>query len=671
MTETAPKAISVVALALAAVFTPPAPLVPSAWAKENFVVPDGPRAGKKWDDSLTPYVGPFLDTLTPDTPHNRAVMRKSAQTGLSVGGLAWVAGLIDRAPARMAYVLPTIDALHEFNREKLTPVLEQTPAMVEKVKAQIKRSGSGSTARSKRFAGGSLILINANSAADLRMKTLKYAVADEVDEWPRDLDGQGDPWAMLEARFIAFHASGDWKLLEISTPTLAGSSRIDADFEAGDQRFWHMPCPHCGSRIRFQFENLKFNPKPPHEAHYVCQANGCVIEHYGKASMVRAGEFIATNADDGLWPSFHIDALTSLLTTWDNIAKAYTDARGDPKKEMAFYNLWLGLAFEMRGDAPDHVRLYERREEYPSGTVPARGLIFVAGCDVQHSGIWAELTAFAPNRESWTISARWIEGDTTDPDAGAFAALAELIEEAFPTEQGGVRTLDAVAIDAGDGGRSNQVYAFARGRPKVYAIKGASGWSTPSIGTPTKVDIKLKGKKVRRGVSLWPVGTWSLKAEFYANLRKNGVSSGAVEDPAGYCHHNKDLDENYFKQITAEYLADEVRNGRSQRVWRESGPNHLLDCRIYAMAIADHLGLRRNTKQKWLDLARKYGLPDDTVSEPVTPPEEVVTEAKPQQTLAKGTQMPSADVTETKPHQPPVTDDAVRRAERRKAWARR
>lgn len=603
-------ALPLIAAALAAVFTPPEPLVPSAWATENLVVPDGPNAGERWDPSLTPYTPSIIDVLGPDTPHNIGVVRKSSQTGLTIGGLALVGGYVDLAPCRIGYALPTIDALHEFNREKLMPAIDQTPALARKVRGQVSRSARGSTAHSKRFAGGSLTLINANSAADLRMKTLKVGVADEVDEWADDLADQGDPLDLLKARFIAFHATGDWKLYIVSTPTLKGSSRVDALFLAGDRRYWRMPCPHCGEKIRFEFKHLKFNDKPPYQAHYVCQKNGCIIEHYEKRAMVCAGEFVATNAE-GQHPSFHIDALTSLLTTWDHVAEAYLNAKGDFKKEKVFWNTWLGLAYEMKGDAPDHERLMERREDYPENTIPPRGLMLVAGADVQHSGIWVEVVAFAPDRQSWTISARWLEGDTTDPDGGAFKKLAEVYDEQFLDSFGGLRQIEAMAVDAGDGGRANQVYSFSRGRNRAFAIHGRPGWTTPAIGTPTRVDITLKGKKTRRGATLWPIGTWSLKGEWYANLRKPGIAAGKDTDPPGYCHFGSFLDENYFKQVTSEYLTTKKFRGRTRQEWDESGPNHLLDCRVYAMAMADYLGLRRLTDDQWMQIAADRGVPEE------------------------------------------------------------
>jgi phage terminase large subunit GpA-like protein len=93
---------------------------------EPVVVPDGPRAGGRWDPRaaggiLTPYVAEIVDCLGPETPHNMVAVRKSAQTGVSVAAIGLTGAYIDRAPARIGYAVPTIDALQEFNREKLQP----------------------------------------------------------------------------------------------------------------------------------------------------------------------------------------------------------------------------------------------------------------------------------------------------------------------------------------------------------------------------------------------------------------------------------------------------------------------------------------------------------------------------------------------------------------------
>jgi phage terminase large subunit GpA-like protein len=127
----------------------------------------------------------------------------------------------------------------------------------------------------------------------------------------------------------------------------------------------------------------------------------------------------------------------------------------------------------------------------------------------------------------------------------------------------------------------------------------------PAIGTPSVKDIDLDGRKLGFA-KLWPVGTWSLKGHWYEDLRREGKSAGHEVDPPGYCHFGKFLDEIYFKQVTAEYLAEISIRDRTSKGWRPRGnqDNQFLDCRVYNMAIADHLGLSRMTEVEWKMLAR-------------------------------------------------------------------
>ena len=131
------------------------------------------------------------------------------------------------------------------------------------------------------------------------------------------------------------------------------------------------------------------------------------------------------------------------------------------------------------------------------------------------------------------------------------------------------------------------------------------------MGTPSLVDIDLDGRKVVKGAKVWAVGTWPLKAAFYADVRKDGIKSGADTDPEGYCHFPTWLDENYFKQITSEWLTDEKIRGKISRVWKlrsSERDNHFFDCRVYNMALAEHLGLSQLTDAEWRAIARSRGI---------------------------------------------------------------
>lgn len=625
------SALAIVAGVLAGALAPPPLLTPTEWASQNLVVPDGPYAGERFDPKLTPYLIEPLNFIADEDPANKAVIRKSTQTGFTLLAIAAVGFTVDVQPCDMMLIEPTDSALTDFNGEKLQRAIDASPTLKTKVRPQASRSGKGSTTYSKRYAGGSLILAIATSTADLRGKTRKKVIKDEASEYPADLDGQGSPHKMIEARYESFLATGDWKELNISTPVIKGACYIDAEFEAGDQRFWHVPCPGCSEEFVFRFDrkHFIFNDEFPYNAHYVAPCCGTVIEAHDKNALVRKGRWIATAEGGGKHRSYHFDALSSPFVPWDTVAKRFLEARDKPAELKTFDNLTLGVAHEVRGDAPDQAGLMARREDYRPETVPAEGLLLVAGSDVQHNGIWVEVVAYGADQQSWSVMHRFLEGETTDPERGAWLELVKVYDQQFPDAFDGMRQIDAMAVDAGDGGRANQVYAWTRGRSRAFAIKGVPGWTSPAIGTPTKVSINLAGKKITNGATLWPVGTWSLKATYYANLRKDGRKAGAEIDPPGYCHHHLECDERYFRQQTAEYLKTVTMRGRSTRVWQESGPNHLLDCRVYAMAMADYLGMTRMTPEQWNQLRGMRGVTIELKNPDMLAPDSVKIAAKP------------------------------------------
>jgi phage terminase large subunit GpA-like protein len=619
-----PSAQAIVTSALAVIFQPPEPIAPTRWAEQNLVVPDGPRAGEPWSLSLTPYIAEPLDEIGPDSDSNEIAVEKSAQTGFTTLLLAAIGHSIDRDPCRMMVIQPTDAALSDFNREKLQPAIDGSKALAGVVVPQTSRSTQGSTTYSKKFRGGSLSLAIASSAADLRSKTIKKLFRDEIDEYPDDLDGQGDPLEISDGRLFSFLAQGDWKKVDISTPTVKGASKIERRFEQGDKRYWNVKCPHCGDEFRFEWgPNFRFEREFPHKAHYVTPCCGVFIAAHEKVGLMRGGRWIASDPRPGAFKSYHFDTLSSPFVPWDEVAKAFVSAGDNPAKLKTFWNLWLGLPYEFKGDAPDHTRLLERREEgFTRGHIPARGLLLVAAADVQMRGIWVEVVAFAPNRESFVVDTLYLDGSTEAPDGEAFEKLkAQVLDREFPDAFGRTRKLDGLAVDSGY--RSHVVYSWARrhqrvhpdsGQDVVLAVDGRDGWGRPAIGTPSLVDINLAGQRVKKGCKLWPVGTWPLKGAFYADLNKEGVKSGKPVDPEGYCHFPTWLDETYFRQLTSEYIAEQTLRGKIRKMWKlraSERDNHLLDCRVYNLALAEYLGLSAITQDEWARLAKARGMPPD------------------------------------------------------------
>ena len=608
---------------------PPEPMSLSQWLGENLVLVDGDGAGRPWSIKGAPYLAEIADCLVDDHPCNLVTIRKSQQSGASILALGWCLYIADREPANTLYAAPSIDALRDLNAGKLQPLIDAWAKKIGRnvIRPQTSRSADGSSTYEKAFAGGRLWLGNANAVMDLSSKTVKKGVKDELSKW-QDIPGYGDPETLFFGRFTAFRRRRNYKILEISTPEVdkgdpaaEGHCRIDRSFREGDQRFWNCPCPWCGVAFAHDFKQFRIDPETPAKSFYPCPHCGGVIDDALRPAMLRAGAWRAAAPGASRHPSFHIDAFISLMMSYEAIAEDWLKA--ERKGEIGrkdFSNLTLGLPYEYKGDAPDHVRLLERREEgLKRGHIPPRGLILTAAADVQMRGIWFEVVAWAPNRESWVVDAKYLDGATDAPDAEAFLKLDGLLDRQFPDAFGRTRMLDGLGVDSGY--RSHIVYAWARSRARMHpssgqdvvlALKGWEGWNRPAIGTPSLVDIDLGGRKVRKGGRVWPVGTWPLKSAFYSEAAKTGIAGGATEDPPGYCHFAKWQDETYFRQITAEYLTDDLVRGKQRRVWKlraGNHDNHLLDCRVYNKALAEHIGLSSFTADEIAGWTKERGAP--------------------------------------------------------------
>ena len=83
----------------------------------------------------------LFDLMVAGSGVNEIAVRKSAQTGFTTMLLAAAAYIIDRDPCRVMIVQPTSGALADFNKDKLTPTLEQSPVLAAKIRSQTSRSG--------------------------------------------------------------------------------------------------------------------------------------------------------------------------------------------------------------------------------------------------------------------------------------------------------------------------------------------------------------------------------------------------------------------------------------------------------------------------------------------------------------------------------------------------
>ena len=548
----------------------------------------------RWRTERTPYLRGMMDALSPSSPIEKVVFMKGAQVGGTKAGNNWVGYIVDQAPGPMLVVQPTVEMGKRWSKGRLAPLIEETPCLQNKVKDPRSRH-SGNTVQSKEFTGGIIVVTGANSAVGLRSMPVRYLFLDEIDAYPGDADGEGDPVNLAIQRSSTFSRR---KVLLISTPTIQGFSRIEHEFEASNKQHYWVPCPHCKELQILKWPQIKWDDDPE-KAYYECIHCQGKIEHHQKTWMLEHGCWKAENPGQTKVAGFHLSSLYSPVgwLSWADAVKHFLRAKSNESLLKVWVNTTLGEPWVDRGEAPDWQRLYERREHYKIGIVPRGGLVLTAGVDVQKDRLELEVVAWGPHRESWSVDYRILLGDPGKDNL--WQQLSEVLQHSYQSADGHYRPISMLAIDAGFA--TQEVYAWVRAQSfhQVMAIKG-TGESFVPLGTPSKVDVTSQGKKRRRGVRLWPVGVSVLKSELYHALKLPILDQVPL---AGTCHF-PEYDAGYFKQLTAEQLVTKVVKGYPKRAWQKIRErNEALDCRIYARAASIALGVDRFTDKQWQRLS--------------------------------------------------------------------
>ena len=583
-------------------------LTVSQWADQRRVL--SPKASAEhgpWTTSRTPYLRRPMDDLSATSKVQEVVLVFGSQMGKSEALNNWTGYVMDIAPGPSLFVQPTIDLAKRYSKMRIAPMIEATPSLTEKVKAPRERD-SGNTQLMKEFSGGFLILGGANAASGLASMPIRYLGGDEIDRWPLDVDEEGNPLAIVEARTRTFGPRK--KMAWTSTPGRAGTSAIWAKWELSNQQYLKLPCPHCGHRQTIEWERMRWDPKDPGLPDRLTQPPVLICEGCGEgiSEDAKAWWYDPDVFDDDWWdPAFpertvqgyHCSALYAPLGwySWDDAVKAYAKAEDNPALMQPFVNTVLALPYNDDGEAPDWEALYNRRELYEIGTVPDGVVFITCGVDVQKDRIELEVVGWGPGLESWSLDYQVLAGDTAEP--AVWKELSKFVRSEFGRGDGQRLPIRMTAIDTGY--RTEEVKRWVRGQAgnRVIAVKGVES-QVSVIGTPSRVEVLRNGKVLRGGVKIWPVGTSTAKSELYGWLRRRPPEDAAEGLPHGWAHFPQ-YGQEYFQQLTAERLENTIdRRGYPRFEWVKTRPrNEALDCRVYARAAAALVGADRWSDERW------------------------------------------------------------------------
>ena len=493
---------------------------------------------------------------------------KSAQVGWTEILNNVIGYFVDQDPAPTLLVQPTLEMAEAWSKDRLAPMIRDTPCLRDRI-ADPKARDSGNTLLHKRFTGGHLTVSGANSPASLASRPIRNVLFDEVDRFPTSAGTEGDPISLGRKRSQTF-----WnrKMLAGSTPTIKGSSRVEAGFESSDQRYYFVPCPHCDEFQRLVWSQVHWPEGRPEEAVYVCAHCGAEIAETHKQEMLRQGEWRASQPAKDI-AGFHISEIYSPWSTWPEMAVSFLKAKRLPETLQTWINTSLGETWEDKGETIEAAGLAARIESYTSTSIPSGVQLVTMGTDVQDDRLEITVWGFGAEEESWRLEHLVLRGDPGG--AALWAEHDEILRRRFSTDDGRQLSIEACAVDSG-GHFTEQVYRYCakRKRFRVWAIKGVAG--AGRLIWPKKAS---RGGKLR--VDVWAVGVDTAKDLIYGRLKK-------ISEPGpGYVHFDASTDEAWIDQLTSETLIYRTVMGRRVRQWKPKSSGvrqEALDCTVYAYA---------------------------------------------------------------------------------------
>jgi phage terminase large subunit GpA-like protein len=326
----------------------------------------------QWRTERTPYLREPMNCLSASSPVEEVDLMFGTQLGKTETGQQ-LGRLHD--PRR-----PGADdggAADAEGREEVDEAALQADARrhagAARARADPRSRESGNTADMKEFPGGMLIIAGANSASDLRSTPIAKLYLDEIDNYPQDVDNEGDPVELAVERTDELPAAEDPEDLVAD----------DEGLVAHRGAFWprtsagtHVPCPHCSEPQSLVWSQLQVGRRHLREAErteqddsgvegrrgrawYVCQHCGAEIEEHQKTWMLEHGEVgralpRPARRQGARFPP-ELALLAGRLEELEALRGAFLKAKkladaGDTTKLKIFTNTVLAETWEEQGD---------------------------------------------------------------------------------------------------------------------------------------------------------------------------------------------------------------------------------------------------------------------------------------------------------------------------------
>lgn len=549
----------------------PAPrMLPSEFAEQQIILPASSNA-IAGPLALTNYQRGMIDSVVEEDAEV-IVLLLSSQSGKSLSIDCIMSYFICQEPGPMLCVQPTSGRAEEYSRDRLSPLIDSSPALKAIVgtgRSTKKGSSGGSDALMvKTFPGGQLNLASSHQPDTLAARAIRVLLLDEIERYAISAGREGDPVTLALKRTTSFVNRGR-RVVISSTPTTKTGSRIDSWFKRGDQRRWHVTCEECQHEAPFQFENIKWEEAKPATAYLSCEECGCIIDEPTRRRMIENGRWVATAEGEKGIISFHLDEVSSLFSSMERVAVQWDEAK-TPEQRQSFMNVVLARVFDASMEVELSATELQARSE-PIAAPFDKGIAFITvGADVQSDRIEATVLAHHFDDTYSVLDHIRIPGDTSG--SAPWQQLDAAMGTVYPLADGRKLTVQAIAVDGGFNALKVIEFVNAQRRQQraAFVIKGVSGFDRLPLA---------RGGKIKGVMGLMLVGVDSVKLTVQRRLAMTEFGPGWIRLPSF-------LGAEYYEGLASEELRVRyVRGAPRHEYHKVRRANEAFDSLIYSMAI--------------------------------------------------------------------------------------
>lgn len=539
-------------------FQPPEDLNVWQWAEKNVILSSRvtPNPGP-YRTTSCPYVrGPQEDFTNPNV--HTMVWCWASRNSKTETAMNCVRYSIAKDPQALMIAMPTSILGRSFSETRLQPSIDDCPVLAAEKPADLDKY----KLMEMHFKRCSLWVVGANSPATLKGRGVTVLFADEIDTWPKATSRET---GALEQVLERTKDRWNRKHILTSTPTVE-DGQIWKEFKKGDQRYYFVPCPHCGhfQTLKLKglqgFEDAKLPDdtydmsKLPRVVYYECEKCEQKILDKHKSIMLEKGEWRATTmAEEPGRRSYHLSSLYPEWIPFATVASMFLQSKASPEDLQRFVNSWLAEPFYLAGNVADQeARLLSLRDQ-ECGIEVKEGYRPLITADVQQDRMYAVVRAHAANRDSELLEHCVVPG---------FEELV-VVAQKFKCVVG--------FIDAGF--RQQMILEFCAKNPGWIPTIGSSGLLAMIRWIKMPIDGGLFKGRVVNSLRFRPD---DFKEQFYERVT---LRKGASWKLPG------EVSKEYQKQMVGE-VRHERKGPRGRRIieWIRRGANHYFDCEVLQLA---------------------------------------------------------------------------------------